>query len=593
MSTIENTNTISLKSIESLLHLRFKVEAYQRGYKWKTQQVTELLDDISQFTPDTGDFYCLQPLIVKKITDAEEQWELIDGQQRMTTIFLLLASLHEKKYTIDYQTRPGSAALLSNIDMVELNNCEKWEDFIAPDHTRNNIDNFHFFEAYKAISKWLGNNAGKVEVLKENLLRKTQVIWYQINEETDSRDIFMRINSGKIALTNAELIKALFLKIPGKNTDNEYMLLQKERAQEWDHMEFSLQQNDFWYFINTTTKSSQSSTRIDFLFDLMSGKASAINNQDDNLYYSFLNYQKLLSSKDFKDHTQAWGKVKMAFQQLQEWYEDDDLYHLIGYIVARKAKGVHSLLVLFNKGSRRDFRNELIGIIRERVKDYRVDDLRYPDDNEKIKDILLLFNLATLITGKAGSRFPFDRYHLKEWSLEHIHASRSRQLEDKVEAKEWLKDALSMLVKYQAENVEKIREAITDLIHKDFLFNKEKEGLAELRRQFSCLFGDADDSEENLNGLENMALLDRNTNSSLNNNIFPEKRRMIIEKDKVGEFIPLITKNVFLKYYSDNALNINKWGSSDRRDYMNAMITTLEKLLSSSGKTLVFKRASS
>ena len=96
-------NIIELKSVCNLLGLKFFIPSYQRGYRWNDQQVEDLLNDINDFKPDSvnnsdeGTWYCLQPLVVKKVkrsdshcdeANEEDNWyEVIDGQQRLTTIY--------------------------------------------------------------------------------------------------------------------------------------------------------------------------------------------------------------------------------------------------------------------------------------------------------------------------------------------------------------------------------------------------------------------------------------------------------------------------------------------------------------------------
>ena len=143
-------NNIELKSIDELLGMSFFIPAYQRGYRWNTQQVKDLLEDIQEFIDKKKEgFYCIQPLVVRrnipdtKISDFKAgleqlstassgkvlvdeteklifkntQWEVIDGQQRLTTIHILLQVLDsEKRYFIEYQTRKGSKEFLDDID---------------------------------------------------------------------------------------------------------------------------------------------------------------------------------------------------------------------------------------------------------------------------------------------------------------------------------------------------------------------------------------------------------------------------------------------------------------------------------------------
>ena len=103
-----SANKIGLKTIEGLSGMTFLIPAYQRGYRWTEQQVTDLLNDVYEFNDSDNGFYCLQPLVlVQRVEDTlkrikEEaqslkdvetllrgKWEVIDGQQRLTTLFLL------------------------------------------------------------------------------------------------------------------------------------------------------------------------------------------------------------------------------------------------------------------------------------------------------------------------------------------------------------------------------------------------------------------------------------------------------------------------------------------------------------------------
>ena len=84
-------NQLTLKPINDLLGESFFIPAYQRGYRWTARQVTELLDDLLEFyhkEKRTGEFYCLQPIVVRLEKD-QKRWELVDGQQRITTLFIL------------------------------------------------------------------------------------------------------------------------------------------------------------------------------------------------------------------------------------------------------------------------------------------------------------------------------------------------------------------------------------------------------------------------------------------------------------------------------------------------------------------------
>jgi len=82
-------------------------------------------------------------------------------------------------------------------------------------------------------------------------------------------------------------------------------------------------------------------------------------------------------------------------------------------------------------------------------------------------------------------------------------------------------------------------------------------------------------NEEVDNGIGNLTLLDSSTNRSYQNAVFPIKRKIIISLDKKATFVPLCTKNVFLKYYSKKVDKMMFWEGQDSLDYQKAMLDML------------------
>ena len=112
-----NTIVLETKKV-SEINGNFFVPAYQRGYRWG-KEATKLLDDISEIDDKRDYQYCLQPIVVKK---NENLLELIDGQQRLTTIFLILKVIKsylpsvEPKFCLSYEVRTRSKQYLNNIN---------------------------------------------------------------------------------------------------------------------------------------------------------------------------------------------------------------------------------------------------------------------------------------------------------------------------------------------------------------------------------------------------------------------------------------------------------------------------------------------
>jgi len=81
--------------------------------------------------------------------------------------------------------------------------------------------------------------------------------------------------------------------------------------------------------------------------------------------------------------------------------------------------------------------------------------------------------------------------------------------------------------------------------------------------------------EEADHGIANLALLDEHTNKSYRNAVFAVKRLRLLSIDQAGIFVPLCTRNVFLKCYSPQADNVIFWSPEDREAYQSAIIKTL------------------
>lgn len=121
--------TVELKAIDELVGMHFWVPSYQRGYRWTNVQVKELLEDLYDFAikkKDPDEYYCLQPIIVKQ---QDDKWELVDGQQRLTALWLISAlyycsnkedvlDLQREKYQLEYEEKPLFTNLFDKIDSL-------------------------------------------------------------------------------------------------------------------------------------------------------------------------------------------------------------------------------------------------------------------------------------------------------------------------------------------------------------------------------------------------------------------------------------------------------------------------------------------
>lgn len=554
----------------------FYIPSYQRGYRWDETQVRALLDDIYE----NGDEpYCLQPLVVRE--DGEGRYEVIDGQQRLTTLFIIYKFIRnrwpedneEPKFSLIYETRKENQEFFSNMDNEELSN--------------SNIDFYFIHRAYITVNDWFSNNKhGKPFSLVGDILKyfdkRVKVIWYEL-KDSDVKEaiaLFTRLNIGRIPLTNAELVKALFL-CRQKNIEKEKRLSkekQQEIALQWDTIERELHDEDFWYFL--TNKQTESyPTRIELLFDFMA--ADQIDPR--NKYSTF----EFFSKQRNNDLLKLWEDIILYYYRLKEWYKKTDLYHRIGYLVASHYTTISTLMNETKKLKKSEMDKMLDEKIRDSInfkKPYS--ELSYENDYDAITRILLLFNVVSLMKNNSGTRFPFKEFNKigkDKWSLEHIHAQNSLKLNTQEKWKEWLSQHIES-VKGMADEASKdeISQLLMDI---DAAIKSERLTdiqFTELSDHITHLLSEKNETVEYVHALSNMALLQASANSALNNGLFDAKRREIIKMDSKGLYIPYCTKMVFLKYYSSekqDKVSFHFWGAPDRRAYIDKMNEVLHDYL--------------
>ena len=230
----------------------FYVPSYQRGYRWGADEVLRLLNDV--YTNGKNN-YCLQPVVVRKANDV---YELIDGQQRLTTLYLIYRYMKnvnpffsEPSFRLIYETRDKSEEFLLSVDL---------------DRRDENIDFWFIANAYETIKKWFEEDMQiRVMHIFEYFKEDVKIIWYEVGENEDAISLFTRLNIGKIPLTSAELVKAMFLSRTGNGSSSRIAReKQEEISLQWDNMEKELHNASLWYFLTNRTNSGYQ-TRIDLI----------------------------------------------------------------------------------------------------------------------------------------------------------------------------------------------------------------------------------------------------------------------------------------------------------------------------------------
>jgi len=325
------------KMNDKYISFRFVIPAFQRGYRWETVQIQELLDDIytnykkyyNSDLPRESKWYCIQPLVLKQSDCFLNEYRVIDGQQRLTTIALLLEALNNQVpdestfyafIPIFYESRGESEEFLYNVGEI----CKKAIDSIKSsdksaasceervEKTINLIEQpladlnsrymlnaylyayWYFYDIINgkdggkdyfsfAEEKWSRDEQWeprRFPLLAEMVLEYTSVIWYTIDDtEGKEHKVFEDFNSGKISLTGSELVKGIFMNpdnyIDSYDSDpslyKQLEIRQTMLGGQWDDMERSLHNGEFWAFVpHQEDKEGEldKSTHIDSIFNM-------------------------------------------------------------------------------------------------------------------------------------------------------------------------------------------------------------------------------------------------------------------------------------------------------------------------------------
>ena len=554
-------NNIELKSVSELLGMKFFIPSYQRWYRWTESQVVALLKDIRDFDKSKdGEFYCLQPLVVrikrepsleeiKKANSIETvrsllkgSWTVIDGQQRLTTIYLILKTLgDEKPFEIEYERH----SYINELD-------EKGG--VCSD----NIEIHHLTTARKIIQDWIEIeklNDEQKEELKRILLNQTKFIFYNVGELSDDaeHDLFNNLNSGKISLTNAELIKALFLNKVGNEDIANREVEQRLLADEFDQIERTLRQDDFWYFL--AGNADKTSSCINLLFDLIfeaDEKADKKKYPEHEKFRTFFYFNDKINhgyrTESYSKSKALWEDVRRVFHIMEGWFNDSVIYNHIGYHRAVNGKSLAEIYTRFNASKSKQGFNDWL---KEECKKYinypdEFMNLRYDTDKSGVFNLLLLFNIATLLKKpQEHIKFSFANFHKYKWDVEHISPQNPKNINQ-------IKSKLS---KFNTNHI------IDSILQKDVI--------DDMNNFFA--------TDDDLMSIGNLTLLTAHDNRGIGNRFFFEKRQKLQEYYEEGSFIPMCSMNVFLKFYTQepDPIKMLFWSEDDRKNYADKIKDTI------------------
>ena len=415
---------------------------YQRGYKWEISNVEDLLNDINNINNIDKNEHCLHNLT---IIENENKWEIVDGQQRLTTIFLILKYLGKEYYSLSYKIRQNTEDFFNNeindiiknlIDNKYKKELELFNDMKNKNNNYDKQDIYYICRALFTIYNWFNKNYKDKPI--EAFIEKLESVYFykhEIKTNIKGETIFSNLNSGRVPLTDIELIKADLIinisKLETKGNENEILTNEKRIniGRLWDEMESWLAQDEVWYWI---APKNNSVNKLSLLFNLCSELK-----EGKNIYEKYYNYVYDKNLKcDYSKIKTIWENIKNYYYTIKDWYLDNDLYHLIGIIVSfgiNIKEFIENNSNIKNKNELKSkLKNEIIRHLKLTNKDNKLKfgdidylELDYNNDKDEVNKIFTLLNCLEGYNNKDNRfnehfRYRFDIHNKYNWSIEHI-----------------------------------------------------------------------------------------------------------------------------------------------------------------------------
>lgn len=351
----------------------YNIPEYQRGYKWTAANVIQLLEDLKNFKKSDNDqFYCLQNItITKQKLNESAYMNVIDGQQRLTTLFILISYLQRNMKDkiispsaniLKYSIRKSTDEFLRESVLTGY----IWDNDIDK-NTAHTKDQFYIMAVANAIQDWFSNNDLETKTVLDDLV-------LIVNEVTsgDEETVFASLNGGKVDLDGADLVRAILITRAAKQKYPS--ILSREQLHQIANDDIDLNIN---ISVSSRGKINEFRVKLGVEIDEMNRWWSQNNIKDyfeqllpnkisknksfkyrqypiDLLYYAFYEAYKTkllglkegesldlrvfengidLNGQSGDDHLEFYNAVREFHLTMVDWYNHDEIYNLIGYLM--------------------------------------------------------------------------------------------------------------------------------------------------------------------------------------------------------------------------------------------------------------------
>ena len=599
---------------------QYYIAPYQRGYKWASfstnDQVPQMLTDIYEAYISKADEYFLQYITVKHcLHRGKDVLEIIDGQQRLTTLSLLFYAINQLDTKYDNVAKDKLVYyryeeemqdnIFDIINLIQKNQTEKDDDHIEQQ------DKFYMLKAARTIYCFLGilKDEDKLDEYYDFILDKVKIIFNLEDENTKSEEIFENLNGNRVELSNMYLIKGLLLtNAVNRYSSNGRTLRYKEILDQrtimgrmWDEIVSWISREEVAHFFFAQKRHDrpdgmesllklvihqykEQNIKTDPLIQKyhMVFHGSNIKNNQQSKYELFNRYNQLVNGG--VSAAELLNNIKHAYRVLLNIWSNCELYNILGYVrfasiddkIAVNANPQNWVYKLVRNGN--EAKNELakqaLSIMPD-MKDPLISNndyssLRYQSKNANLTRLLLSFSVFPE-NKPEQYMFDFFRYDNESWTFEHLSPQNPKKsIKIPHELKQWVIERLKGTETINIiDNTNTEQSVTTNNLINDIMSDKEVE-----TDKLEFLF----DSNIEEDYVGNMALLDGGSNSAVSNNPFVIKRCRIIEKINQNKFVPSHSISIYEKSINTNGLekalnpDLFCWSEEDSKAHRDWMI---------------------
>lgn len=546
----------------------YNIPLYQRGYKWTPREVKKLLNDIKAFNPIEDKFYCLQNIT---IVPNKNVFNVVDGQQRLTTLTLLLSYLGysnlvgNKVRFPDNSIRTETNHFLNKIINQENDICKiSWDSFIVNNPDYDHQDIFHLFHAYQSINEWFlaNDNILSKDEFSNKLTNNVKLIVNKIDTKNDEEEIFGNLNSKRIPLDGSDLFRAILITRVALEENRkdanikDIIQLNEKRVKigwEFDNINNWWSQenikNYFQRFISIKSEVTSSDLK---LFDT--------NKHPINLLlflFAESENEKQLTLELIENYNSTaivlYKKFLKLHNTLVDWFEDREIYHYLGFLFANTKTSFKSI---WDKWQKSDSRINFIRSLKNDIKkviykndieiDFTNDTIDwFHEENALLVQVLILLDIIYSLDKTQPFMHPL--YFTKNSNdIEHIFPQNPKDVTEKKEFIEFLNTI----------NETNIFD-ITD-------FEKKKDDTKYLEKVES--FIQEHIASIKINSIGNLVLLYLGLNRSIGRISYTRKRSRVIDFFNRGNYIQPHTFRVFVRYFNNSEMNtreLEHWTNID------------------------------